>query len=192
MVFQPVHFLVPGDLLSPIHHLSHNSCCFQKQAFHNGGIILIINIIIIIIIIVIIIIVIIIIITTIIIVFVLFCFFFFVCSFCNRNCFRIFEWFPSPELKRVTREDEPRRIIQKFNKAIAQQFCNKYVTSKWMLSQRLWLKNRSSTILVELPDFPGFYQSAVKLLQKSFVARSHSQANLGNLVRGKEKVSKRK
>ena len=61
-----------------------------------------------------------------------------------------------------------------------------------MLSKRLWLKNRSSTILVELPDFPGFYQSAVKLLQKSSVARSHSQANLGNLVRGKEKVSKRK
>ena len=109
-----------------------------------------------------------------------------------RNCFRIFEWFPSPELKRVTREDEPRRIIQKFNKGIAQQFCNKYVTSKWMLSKRLWLKNRSSTILVELPDFPGFYQSAVKLLQKSSVARSHSQANLGNVVRGKEKVSKRK
>ena len=75
MVFQPVHFLVPGDLLSPIHHLSHNSCCSQKQAFHNGGIILIINIIIIIIIIVIIIIII-IIITTIIIVFVLFCFVF--------------------------------------------------------------------------------------------------------------------
>lgn len=61
-----------------------------------------------------------------------------------------------------------------------------------MLSKRLWLKNRSSTILVELPDFPGFYQSAVKLPQKSSVARSHSQANLGNLVRGKEKVSKRK
>ena len=61
-----------------------------------------------------------------------------------------------------------------------------------MLSKRLWLKNRSSTILVELPDFPGFNQSAVKLLQKSSVARSHSQANLGNLVRGKEKVSKRK
>ena len=61
-----------------------------------------------------------------------------------------------------------------------------------MLSKRLWLKNRSSTILVELPDFPGFYQSAVKRLQKSSVARSHSQANLGNLVRGKEKVSKRK
>ena len=92
MVFQPVHFIVPGDLLSPIHHLSHNSCCSQKQAFHNGGIILIINIIIIIIVIVIIIIIIIIIIT-IVIVFVLFCFvwFFFVCSFCNRNCFRIFE-----------------------------------------------------------------------------------------------------
>ena len=61
-----------------------------------------------------------------------------------------------------------------------------------MLSKRLWLKNRSSAILVELPDFPGIFQSAVKLLQKLSVARSHSQANLGNLVRGTEKVSKRK
>ena len=61
-----------------------------------------------------------------------------------------------------------------------------------MFSKRLWLKNRSSTILVELTDFPGIFQSAVKLLQKSSVARSHSQANLGNLVKGKEKVSKRK
>ena len=38
-----------------------------------------------------------------------------------------------------------------------------------MLSKRLWLKNRSSTILVELTDFPGIFQSAVKLRQKSSV-----------------------
>ena len=60
-----------------------------------------------------------------------------------------------------------------------------------MLSKRLWLKTRSSTVLVELTDFPGIFQSAVKLLQKSSVARSHSQANLDNLAKGKEKFSER-
>ena len=56
-----------------------------------------------------------------------------------------------------------------------------------MLSKRLWLKNRSSTILVELTDFPGIFQSAVKLLQKSSVARSHSQAKLGQPCQRKGK-----